>query len=222
MKSSFTLPVIIAASSHALFLFGFNSRKVASSMPLPLEPVERITVYPIEFIEPDEPENVFDAAEAPAASDRTSHAGEFAPDPTNSPDLPPPALPERIPTVIPTFGQKLQPPRPGNGGSWLERGVEAGVFHASGLDREPRATFRMSPRYPDTMRRAGIEESVVVEFIVGLDGRVIEAKAATNARREFAAAAERAVQRWRFEPGKRHGKVVSFRMSVPIVFSLGE
>ena len=32
----------------------------------------------------------------------------------------------------------------------------------------------------------------------------------------------RAVAKWRFEPGRRHGQIVRFRMVVPIHFSLNE
>lgn len=38
----------------------------------------------------------------------------------------------------------------------------------------------------------------------------------------FEEASLRAVSKWRFEPGKHHGRVVRFRMSVPLVFRLTE
>ncbi|MBE36925.1 MAG: hypothetical protein CMI16_15450 [Opitutaceae bacterium] len=38
--------------------------------------------------------------------------------------------------------------------------------------------------------------------------------------RRFEEAALRAVSKWRFEPGRRHGRVVQFRMAVPIIFRL--
>ena len=38
--------------------------------------------------------------------------------------------------------------------------------------------------------------------------------------REFVEPALRAVRHWRFEPGRRDGKAVPFRMTIPIEFSL--
>ena len=40
--------------------------------------------------------------------------------------------------------------------------------------------------------------------------------------RVFEENALRAVAKWQFEPGRRNGQVVRFRMSVPIVFKLNE
>jgi protein TonB len=40
--------------------------------------------------------------------------------------------------------------------------------------------------------------------------------------RIFEEAALRAVARWKFEPGRRDGRIVRFKMSVPIVFRLDE
>ena len=36
----------------------------------------------------------------------------------------------------------------------------------------------------------------------------------------FDSATIRSVLKWRFEPGKRNGKIVRFRMAVPVVFKL--
>lgn len=90
------------------------------------------------------------------------------------------------------------------------------------LDRQPRATAQLSPDYPASMRQQGIAGSVTVEFEVNTEGHVVRADVVSCTRREFAEPALRAVRRWQFEPGRRHGQVVPFRMTVPIEFGLNE
>jgi periplasmic protein TonB len=63
---------------------------------------------------------------------------------------------------------------------------------------------------------------VVVEFIVDERGRVIEPRVVRSTNRIFDDATLQAVAKWQFEPGRRDGKIVRFRMSAPVVFSLNE
>ena len=70
------------------------------------------------------------------------------------------------------------------------------------------------------MSQLGIEGTVMVEFDVNGEGRVVRAAVVHTTRREFAEPALRAVRNWHFEPGKRNGRVVPFRMTVPIQFGL--
>jgi len=70
------------------------------------------------------------------------------------------------------------------------------------------------------MRRNGIEGTVTVGFICDVDGNVRDAYVLNSTHREFDAPAVQAVSNWKFRPGKRGGKTVNTRMSVPIVFSL--
>jgi TonB family protein len=88
------------------------------------------------------------------------------------------------------------------------------------LDRQPRATAQISPEYQPTTRQQRIAGSVNVEFDVNTEGKVVRAEAVRYTRREFAEPALRAVRNWHFEPGKRGGYPVPFRMAVPIEFGL--
>jgi protein TonB len=71
------------------------------------------------------------------------------------------------------------------------------------------------------MRRAGIEGSVTIDFVVDKDGAVQKAVAVKSSRVEFEAPAVAAVSAWQFEPGQKGGRAVNTHMQVPIVFSLG-
>lgn len=94
------------------------------------------------------------------------------------------------------------------------------IFDIGKLDRVPRAKVQIPPDYPHAMKQTGTGGSVVVEFDVDTAGHVVRAEAINYTDREFVEAAVRAVRKWRFEPGRRNGKVVPFRMTVPIEFGI--
>lgn len=97
-----------------------------------------------------------------------------------------------------------------------------GSISAIDLDEPPRVKFRIPPDYPYAMRTAGIDGTVWVEFTVDETGRVVFPRVTKSTHPDFEEATLRAVSKWVFEKGKRRGHVVRFRMSVPIVFSVGE
>jgi protein TonB len=215
------LPVIIAASLHgALFLISKETEiirppdKQYVSVDLPPIPVEPVAIEPEEQVE--------------------SRVGSVSPkQPT------PPGIPDtlRDATSRDTFTVPISPYRPSlepvktlEGVTGLPEGLENGIGDLSGvripdvgqLDRVPRAVFRRTPIYPDGPRHAGLDGSVMVEFVVGTDGRVVQAEAVKWSHREFVEPAVRAVREWRFEPGTQGGRKVRFRMAVPIEFNAGE
>lgn len=96
-----------------------------------------------------------------------------------------------------------------------------GIVMAKFLDKQPRATVRMSPLYPSTLRKDGVEGSVMVEFDVDSKGRVVNARVRGSTNRAFEEPTLRAVLQWRFEPGLVQGRPVPFRMVIPVNFKLG-
>ncbi len=58
---------------------------------------------------------------------------------------------------------------------------------------------QVSPVYPPAARRRGLEGSVVLLVRVDADGSPIEVEVETSERTDFATAAQRAVEQWRFE-----------------------
>jgi protein TonB len=59
-----------------------------------------------------------------------------------------------------------------------------------------------------------------VEFVVDEAGRVMHPFVVRSSRAGFEAPTLRAVEKWRFEPGKKDGRAVRFRMQIPVTFSL--
>jgi periplasmic protein TonB len=68
------------------------------------------------------------------------------------------------------------------------------------------------------MRREGLSATVVVEFIVDADGRVLEPAVTETTHTAFNDAAVAGVARWKFRAGQRGGRKVNVRMRVPIQF----
>jgi protein TonB len=86
----------------------------------------------------------------------------------------------------------------------------------------PVLTERVEPAYPDLARRRRIEGWVDLEFDIDRSGRpsgirVVESSPSAI----FDAAAQRALQRWRFQPAQRDGVPEAARSRTRIVFRLG-
>ena len=220
--SRYLVPASIAATLHVAFMLGFNP--VAGpitriiEVPLGLPPVTKIPDDPV--VSPPE--------EKPSSTEAVRPlAGGPIP-----PDIDPPAvLPKdgQIPIPDdarrpskPTTDVKTIPMTIGQGGDGPVGTVEwtGGPVSLGDLDRVPRATVQVSPDFPATMRQQGITGSVTVEFAVDTEGRVVRAEAVRYTHREFAEPAVRAVLKWHFEPGRRHGRAVPFRMAVPMEFGM--
>ena len=148
----------------------------------------------------------------------------------------PPSLVD-VPSVVPVdaFVQQLAPPPPP--GMALSKGAItipvtkpganfghglSNLFNIGDLDQQPQARVRQAPNYPYDMRRAGINGSVVVEFIISTEGDVIDSRVVKSSHREFEMPALQAVQKWKFKPGKRHGQVVNVRASQLLEFNATE
>ena len=90
------------------------------------------------------------------------------------------------------------------------------------LDQIPVARIQQKPIYPYEMQREGMNGEVNVGFIVDVNGDVRDAYVINSTRREFDNAAVQAVSKWKFRPGRKGGRPVNTRMSVPVVFNIQE
>jgi len=94
------------------------------------------------------------------------------------------------------------------------------VFSMADLDQKPRAIHQPGPTLNKQTRRKA-PGTVYIIFIVDQRGRVVDPKIQKSTDRIFEKPALRAIKQWKFEPGKRKGKAVQFRMRVPITFPKG-
>jgi protein TonB len=211
------IPALIAAALHAALLFGIRYHPTAAVVVPPGKGPPHSTIVPVDFAPPP------DGAE----SDPTVARGERVP---SLPELPSPPVLGGPTIAIPAVYRPAAPSGPLHviPVGWSPIGDEATARPGDklvvwrDLDRVPRARGQPAPVYPAALRTTGLEGTVLVEFDVDAEGRVTRAVVRAASHCEFEEPTVRAVLRWRFEPGRRNGQIVPFRMRVPVHFRLNE
>lgn len=120
----------------------------------------------------------------------------------------------------------LNPGGGGGGAQMLNEALNSAVqnrasdaFALSQLDQKPQPVYQIPPKYPSALRRQGISGEVKIELVVDANGRVVNPRVVSSSNRAFEDPAMDAVKQWKFEPGKRGGEAVPFKMLVPIRFA---
>lgn len=80
---------------------------------------------------------------------------------------------------------------------------------------------RIEPEYPDAARRAHIQGSVILETLIGANGKVQEV-APVSGPPQLAEAAASAVRQWRYKPFTVDGQKVPIRTQVTVTFMLAQ
>jgi|1048.fasta_scaffold15035_3 protein TonB len=104
----------------------------------------------------------------------------------------------------------------GEGGGGVDE-----LFSMQDLDQKPRAIYQVSPQMSPQLKKIA-PGTVYVVFVVDQRGRVENPVVQSASDPSFEAPALAAVKQWKFEPGKRNGEPVRFRMRVPITFPKGK
>lgn len=91
------------------------------------------------------------------------------------------------------------------------------LFSAADLDQKPRVLFQQQPALNAQLRKK-MPATVNVVFVVDESGRVDDPKVQTSSDPAFESVALAAIKQWKFEPGKRAGRPVRFRMRQPMTF----
>mgnify|MGYP001768288323 CR=1 FL=1 len=86
--------------------------------------------------------------------------------------------------------------------------VKEETFDISELEKRPEAVSQVTPTYPAELRKAKIEGSVTLVFVLSEDGRVEDPRVEKSSRPEFERPALEAIRRWRFSPGEKDGRPV--------------
>ncbi|MGH7727152.1 MAG: TonB family protein [Candidatus Eiseniibacteriota bacterium] len=87
------------------------------------------------------------------------------------------------------------------------------------VEELPEAITRVSPEYPDIARQSNMEGTVVVQALVGKDGKVKDTRVVKSVP-VLDDAAVSAVKRWVFKPALSNNKPVAVWVAVPVKFSL--
>ncbi len=87
------------------------------------------------------------------------------------------------------------------------------------VEELPEAITKVQPLYPDLAREAGVDGQVMVQALVGKDGRVKDTKVVKSIPM-LDEAAIAAVKQWVFKPALSNNKPVAVWVAVPVRFSL--
>jgi protein TonB len=101
--------------------------------------------------------------------------------------------------------------------------VDPGVaINESLVDERPEQISMFSPAYPDLLRQAGIEGTVIVEVIIDTTGHAEPAslRIVRSTQRAFESSAREAVLKSLYRPGRVRGQAVRVLVQVPITFSI--
>lgn len=102
------------------------------------------------------------------------------------------------------------------GGGGGDKGVDE-LFSLADLDQKPRPVFQQQPTLSALLKKK-LPANVVVIFTVDQQGRVENPVVQSASDPAFEAPVMAAIKQWKFEPGKRGGKPVRFRMRQPFSF----
>lgn len=220
---SLAAALLISAGMHLTLLFGANllPKKVEAVKKIDETPILRLAIPELKELEEPETVSNQDVAEKPDLA---------VPVPMQA-DLP--ALPQPNDFVQPlNFASLLEQPdlSQANLSVIPEHFTRASriaesigkIFNLEDLDRHPEPVLQPSPTYPFAQRRDGLTATVFVEFIVDLQGRVLEPIVTDTTHSGFNDAAISGVSRWKFRAGTKAGRKVNVRMRVPIVFKFLE
>lgn len=94
------------------------------------------------------------------------------------------------------------------------------IFNTIDVDEVPKGLSLIKPSYPNELKRAAIEGSVLVEFIVTKQGSVRSIRIKKSKEKAFSDSVIRAIKRWKFEPGKIKNQPVATRVRQTIKFTL--
>ena len=102
------------------------------------------------------------------------------------------------------------------GGGGGDKGVDE-LFSLADLDQKPRPVFQQQPTLNALLKKK-LPANVVVIFTVDQQGRVENPVVQSASDPAFEPPVMAAIKQWKFEPGKRGGKPVRFRMRQPFSF----
>ena len=93
---------------------------------------------------------------------------------------------------------------------------------ADSADHGPRYLKTVPPAYPIYLKRAGLVGFVTIEFIVDVEGRVINPFVIESNNPWFERPAIEAILQWKFHPGLKNGQVVNCRAQQRVQFELDD
>ncbi len=215
--------LMVSAGLHAALILGIGPphKKAASTAPVDSEKIIRLAIPDLKDLEETEP----------VPADPNAQAVDLSVIVPMQADLP--GLPQPNDFVQPlNFASLLEQPDFSNvkvyvipehmrSGSRISEQIGK-IFNLTDLDRVPEPVLQPAPQFPFAMRREANTGTVMVEFIVDVNGLVLDPMVRDSSHHGFDDAALSGVSRWKFKPGYKAGKKVNTRMRVPIIFKFSD
>ncbi len=92
------------------------------------------------------------------------------------------------------------------------------TFDTNRVDVRASPLSQPAPRYPDELKRKGVNGSATVWFVVAADGSIRDVKVVNTTHPAFGASCIAAVKQWRFKPAMIDGRPVACRMQQAFPF----
>ena len=109
------------------------------------------------------------------------------------------------------------PPQPGPG----EPGQPRARVRVGGNIQKARLVHYVPPTYPADAQREGVEGTVLMEAVIGTEGRLVGLSTLNSMVDErLAAAASDAVLQWKYQPTLLNGRPVEVAATVSVAFEL--
>lgn len=84
----------------------------------------------------------------------------------------------------------------------------------------PARVVYVEPVYPEQAKADGLSGMVILELVIGTDGKVLETSVIRSLHPLLDAAASEAARQWEFTPTQLYGEAVELILSVSVTFSL--
>lgn len=111
----------------------------------------------------------------------------------------------------------------GNGpgvGKGYGGGIGGGPYRVGGGVSAPSVIYQVEPEFSEEARKAKYQGTVVLQLVVGPDGRAHDIRIQRSLGLGLDEKAIEAVKQWKFEPGKKDGQSVPVLVSVEVTFRL--
>lgn len=220
----------LAVLAHGLLLAGvvtatyWNVEELAEpelmqtlQITLPPPPMEAPPAAP----EPPAPQPPSRPATAPTPQPPTVEAP-----PVTLEDIPPtPPVPDlpvtsTFPGPVTTDSTEPGPGCPGCGGIGPAGGGGGEILRPGGAVSAPTILERVLPKYTEAARRARVEGTVILEAIIGADGGVHGVRVLKSLPMGLDQEAIKAVEGWKFRPGRRGEQAVNVYFTLTVRFEL--